>query len=66
MGVVLKNNTVGYLQSAVTASDTSIVLVTGTGSNFPNLTAGEYFYATISIGNIPTEIIVIFSAIKRT
>lgn len=57
MGVVLKNNTVGYLQSAVTASDTSIVLVTGTGSNFPNLTAGEYFYATISIGNIPTEIV---------
>lgn len=57
MGVVLKNNAVGYLQSAITASDTGIVLTVGTGANFPSLAAGEYFYATISIGSVPVEII---------
>jgi len=57
MGVVLKNNAVGYLQSAITASDTGIVLTVGTGANFPSLAAGEYFYATISIGSVPVEIV---------
>lgn len=48
MAVILKNNAFGYLSSAIGTGDTSIVLTTGTGSNFPNVPAGYHFYATIS------------------
>ena len=48
MPVVLKNNAFGFLQSAISNSDTTAVLTTGTGANFPTLSSGEYFYATIS------------------
>jgi len=48
MPVVLKNNAYGYLASAISATDTSILLTTGTGANFPALAASEYFYATIT------------------
>lgn len=48
MPVVLKNNAFGFLQSAISNSDTTAVLATGTGANFPTLSSGEYFYATIS------------------
>lgn len=48
MTVILKNNAFGFLQSAISNSDTTIVLQSGFGANFPNLGAGEYFYATVS------------------
>ncbi len=48
MPVVLKNNAFGFLHSAISNSDTTAVLTTGTGANFPTLSSGEYFYATIS------------------
>lgn len=43
-----KNNAVGYLLTAISASDVGIVLQAGNGASFPVLTSGEYFYATIS------------------
>jgi hypothetical protein len=47
MGIQLKNNAVGYLATAITASDTGAVLQTGNGASFPALGAGDYFYATL-------------------
>lgn len=47
MGVKLKNNVVGYLNSTINASDIYITLKTGNGDNFPVLGVGDYFYATI-------------------
>lgn len=48
MGVKLKNNAVGYLSTAISASDVGISLQSGNGSVFPSLNAGDYFYATIA------------------
>lgn len=47
MTIKLKNNVVSYLVAAISASDTSMEVTTGTGANFPALGAGEYFYATL-------------------
>jgi hypothetical protein len=47
MGIQLKNNAVGYLATAISASDTGAVLQTGNGASFPALGAGDYFYATL-------------------
>jgi hypothetical protein len=47
MGIQLKNNAVGYLATAISASDTNAVLQTGNGANFPTLIVGNYFYATL-------------------
>lgn len=57
MPVVLKNNAFGFLQSAISNSDTTAVLTTGTGANFPTLSSGEYFYATISPTTGASEIV---------
>jgi hypothetical protein len=48
MTVILKNNAFGFLAASISASDTTTILTTGTGANFPSLSAGEYFYATIA------------------
>jgi hypothetical protein len=45
MPVILKNNTSSTLATAITASDTAIVVADG--SQFPALSAGDYFYATL-------------------
>ena len=47
MTVKLANNVSGFLNTAITASDTGIVLQSGNGASFPSLSAGEYFYATL-------------------
>jgi hypothetical protein len=47
MVVKLKNNARGFLSTAITGSDTQIVLSTGTGAAFPTLTTGDTFFATI-------------------
>ena len=46
--VELKNNAVGYLSTAISASDVGIALQAGDGAEFPALTGDEFFYATIS------------------
>ena len=52
MTIKLANNVSGFLNTAITASDTGIVLQSGNGASFPSLGAGEYFYATlVSTGN---------------
>lgn len=57
MTVILKNNAFGFLATAITASDTSIILTTGTGANFPTLGSGDYFYATIAPTSGTSEIV---------
>lgn len=47
MGIQLKNNASGTLATAISASDTGIVLTTGNGASFPALGLTDYFYATL-------------------
>jgi hypothetical protein len=47
MGIQIKNNASGTLATAISASDTGIVLTTGNGASFPALGVGDYFYATL-------------------
>lgn len=47
MGVKIKNNAFGILLISINTSATSITLQTGQGANFPSLSAGDYFYATL-------------------
>lgn len=57
MAVILKNNAFGFLATSISASDTSIILTTGTGANFPTLGAGDYFYTTIAPTSGAAEIV---------
>ena len=57
MTVILKNNASGFLATSISATDTSIILSTGTGANFPTLGAGDYFYATFSPTSGASEIV---------
>lgn len=57
MTVILKNNAFGFLQSAISNSDTSVPLQSGYGASFPTLSAGEYFYATIAPTSGASEIV---------
>lgn len=47
MPIKLKNNTSGFLATAISASDTGLVLQTGNGAAFPTLSTADYFYATL-------------------
>jgi hypothetical protein len=55
MPVILKNNASSTLATAISASDTGIVVANG--SQFPSLGAGDYFYATLVSSGGTTEII---------
>lgn len=55
MPVILKNNAFSTLATGITTSDTGIVVASG--SQFPAITAGEYFYATLVSQAGTTEII---------
>lgn len=57
MTIQLKNNASGTLATAINASDTGIVLTTGNGANFPALSTGDYFYATLESTGGTSEII---------
>jgi hypothetical protein len=57
MTVKLKNNAIGYLASAISASDVTASLTAGTGASFPTLGASEYFYATITATNGVFEVV---------
>jgi hypothetical protein len=47
MAVVLKNNARGFLAVAVADADTQFTLSAGTGAAFPELGAGDSFFATV-------------------
>jgi|688.fasta_scaffold00761_47 hypothetical protein len=48
MVVKLKNNASTTIPNVVESSATEITVAANTGSVFPSLTAGDYFYATIA------------------
>jgi hypothetical protein len=55
MTVLLKNNVSSTLATAITPSDTGLVVADG--SRFPTITAGDYFYATLVSQAGQTEIV---------
>jgi hypothetical protein len=57
MPIKLANNASGTLATAISASDTGIVLTSGNGALFPSLAAGEYFYATLASSGGTLEIV---------
>jgi hypothetical protein len=56
MGVKLANNAFTTLAAGITPSDTSLTVDTGTGSRFPVLLPGDYFYVTLVNPANQTEI----------
>jgi hypothetical protein len=57
MAIKLTNNASTTVPLAVTSTQTSITVATGTGLEFPILGAGDYFYATIQDVNNNFEIV---------
>ena len=57
MGIQLTNNASTTVPLAVTSTQTSLTVTTGTGVLFPILGAGDYFYATIQDVNDHFEIV---------
>ena len=66
MTVKLKNNAIGYLASAISASDVTASLTAGNGAAFPSLGAGEYFYATITATSGVYEVVKVTSRATDT
>ena len=64
MPIILKNNASSTLATAITASDTAIVVADG--SQFPALSAGEYFYATLVSPAGTTEIIKVTARVSNS
>jgi hypothetical protein len=64
MPVILKNNASSTLATAITASDTAIVVADG--SQFPALSAGEYFYATLVSPAGTTEIVKVTARVSNS
>lgn len=48
MGIQLTNNAVSLVPNAVTSVQTTLTVTAGTGSKFPVLGAGDYFFATLN------------------
>jgi hypothetical protein len=57
MPVKFTNNASGVLASSITTASTTITLVTGQGSLFPSLAAGEFFFATLVDSSNNLEIV---------
>jgi hypothetical protein len=66
MPIKLKNNAVGYLATAITASDVGLVLQAGNGAAFPTLASGDYFYATLISSGGTTEIVKVTARVSDT
>jgi len=47
MAQLFSNNATSILQNAISSSDTSLTLSTGTGSLFPSIGGSDYFYLTL-------------------
>jgi len=57
MTVIIKNNAVGFLAIVAAANSTSITLRAQDVAQFPVLTAGQYFYLTLTAPSGATEIV---------
>ena len=58
MAILFTNNATTNLASSITSGATSLTVLTGTGSLFPNPTAPDYFIITlIGISGSPIEIV---------
>lgn len=65
--ILFANNAATTLASAITASDTSITVATGTGALFPTITGVDYFYCTLqSTNGAPREIVKVTATVGDT
>lgn len=55
--VLFSNNASGALASSITSSGTTITLTTGGGAQFPAISGGNYFYATLTDSSNNLEIV---------
>lgn len=55
--VLFSNNASGSLASSITSSGTTITLTTGGGAQFPAISGGNYFYATLTDSSNNLEIV---------
>jgi len=63
MGVKISNNAVSTITSAISNTDTGITITPDTGSLFPTLGAGDYFYATLFSTTGAREIVKVTSRV---
>lgn len=66
MGVILKNNAVSTITTTLSASDVGLAVAAGTGSLFPTLGAGDYFYATLVSSGGTYEVIKVTARVNDT
>lgn len=66
MGVVIKNNAVSTITTAISASDVGLAVAAGTGSLFPALGASDYFYATLVSAGGTYEVIKVTARVGDT
>jgi len=66
MGVILKNNAVSTITTAISASDVGLAVAAGTGSLFPTLGAGDYFYATLVSTGGTYEVVKVTARVSDT
>lgn len=66
MGVILKNNATSTITTAISASDVGLAVAAGTGSLFPTLGAGDYFYATLVSSGGTYEVIKVTARVGDT
>lgn len=55
--VLFSNNASASLASSITTSSTAITLTTGAGAQFPAISGGNYFYATLTDSSNNLEIV---------
>jgi len=55
--VLFSNNASGALASSITSTGTTITLTTGGGAQFPAISGGNYFYATLTDSSNNLEIV---------
>ncbi len=66
MGVILKNNATSTITTAISASDVGLAVAAGTGSIFPVLGTGDYFYATLVSSGGTYEVIKVTARVGDT
>jgi hypothetical protein len=66
MGVILKNNATSTITTTISASDVGLAVAAGTGSLFPTLSTGDYFYATLVSSGGTYEVIKVTARVGDT
>lgn len=66
MGVILKNNAVSTITTAISASDVGLAVAAGTGALFPVLGVSDYFYATLVSAGGTYEVIKVTARVGDT